>query len=78
MPDETTVTEIWGQVLGIGSADPTANFFDLGGDSVAAVRICAQARQLGHQLTMADIFVQQTLGAVLALLEQRAIGKDAS
>jgi amino acid adenylation domain-containing protein len=55
---EKTVHAIWSQVLGIepihvGLDD---SFFHLGGDSVAAIKVVAEARKAGVKLAVADIF----------------------
>ncbi|GAA2987876.1 condensation domain-containing protein [Streptosporangium longisporum] len=39
---EEKVAEVFGEVLGTTDVDPTASFFDLGGDSFAAVRVVSR------------------------------------
>lgn len=63
----TSLAEIWGEVLRLEQVDPEANFFDLGGDSVAAVRIAARAEQAGLPVSLADIFTHQTLAAIMGV-----------
>ncbi|KAL3473896.1 hypothetical protein BJX99DRAFT_260879 [Aspergillus californicus] len=58
---------IWAQELsvpseGIGLDD---NFFDLGGDSITAMRLAATARALGLPLTVGDIMARPTIGALM-------------
>lgn len=60
---EQNVREIWARVLGIvpvtiGLDD---NFFHLGGDSIASMKVVGQARELGIQVTVADIFHHPSL-----------------
>lgn len=51
------VTEIWTDVLGPGSDRPGATFFELNGQSIAAVRIAAAIEeQLGVSLDIGDLF----------------------
>ncbi|KAM4063969.1 AMP-binding enzyme [Hirsutella rhossiliensis] len=62
---EQRMQSIWAQVLNmdacsIGLGD---SFFQLGGDSVAAMRVVAAAREAGISLTVADIFGHPTLAA---------------
>ena len=58
------LVDIWREVLQLDNVDPDGNFFDLGGDSVAAVRICARAGEAGIRLAVADILTHQTLAAI--------------
>ncbi|CAJ2512564.1 Uu.00g055790.m01.CDS01 [Anthostomella pinea] len=54
---EQKLAQLWGEVLGpdaeIGAND---NFFNLGGDSLRAMKLVAQARTQGVAITVADIF----------------------
>jgi peptidyl carrier protein len=51
------VTAIWTDVLGPGSDRPGATFFELNGQSVAAVQIAAAIEeQLGLTLDIGDLF----------------------
>lgn len=60
---------IWCAVLQRPQISPEANFFDLGGDSVAAMQIVARAHQAGWRLSPAAVFQHQTLAAQAAALE---------
>jgi acyl-coenzyme A synthetase/AMP-(fatty) acid ligase len=44
-PVERALTDIWGQVLRHARPDPGANFFALGGDSLAAMRVLNRCRE---------------------------------
>ncbi|KAK5988824.1 Nonribosomal peptide synthetase 32 [Cladobotryum mycophilum] len=60
---EALLRQLWSNVLSldemlIGRDD---NLFDLGGDSVVAMRLTARAREAGLQLTVADIFQRPVL-----------------
>jgi amino acid adenylation domain-containing protein/non-ribosomal peptide synthase protein (TIGR01720 family) len=46
------------------SLQPQDNFFSLGGDSLAAMRLAAAARDAGISLTVADIFGQATFAGM--------------
>ena len=51
------VTAIWTDVLGPGSDRPGATFFELNGQSIAAVQIAAAVEeQLGITLDIGDLF----------------------
>lgn len=64
---ETTIATIIGDVLGIDQLGRHDNYFDLGGDSIQAIRIAARARQVGLVLPASKIFTGQTV-AVMATL----------
>ena len=60
---EKTLAGLWESVLRLdaGSIGIDAQFFRLGGDSVAAIRLVTAARSKGVRLTFADIFQNATL-----------------
>ncbi|MEJ8654156.1 non-ribosomal peptide synthase/polyketide synthase [Streptomyces sp. MS1.AVA.3] len=68
-PAERTLAAIWSDVLsvrGIGTAD---DFFELGGDSVLAVRVLSRIREeLGDRLSVRDLFTARTIAALVPLL----------
>ena len=55
---EQALQQLWAQVLGIDTdtIGLDDSFFRLGGDSIAAMKLVAEARRLGMQLTIADVF----------------------
>ena len=60
---ERQMQTIWAQVLNI---DPATiglddSFFQLGGDSIAAMKVVGEARKVGVELAVADIFRHPTL-----------------
>ncbi len=61
----------WCKVLGVPSIGIHDNYFDLGGDSIAALRIVSEVRRKGVLLNANDVFECQTI-AVLAGRVQRA------
>ncbi|BAZ37907.1 beta-ketoacyl synthase [Calothrix sp. NIES-4101] len=58
---EETITNIWQEILGIGSIGIHDNFFELGGNSINAIQIAAKANQCGLKLTPQDFFEHQTI-----------------
>ncbi|GME63943.1 putative d-alanine-poly ligase subunit 1 protein [Neofusicoccum parvum] len=54
---------LWSRVLGISEEeiDADANFFELGGDSIAAMKLVSEARLEGLRLTVADMFKNRYL-----------------
>ncbi len=63
-PVESLLANIWGQVLGVEQVGVLDNFFDLGGDSMRSLRICAEAQRAGIQLTIQELYQQQTIAAL--------------
>jgi FkbM family methyltransferase len=63
--------QIWSDLFGAGSARPEADFFDMGGDSLTAIRLLDRVEQeLGAgALTPELIFTASTFGALAAALE---------
>ncbi|MFE2174744.1 amino acid adenylation domain-containing protein, partial [Kitasatospora sp. NPDC059462] len=65
-PVEERIAAVWAEVLGlpveqVGVED---GFFDLGGDSIRAVRLSAALREAGHDLTIRQIFEHRTVAAL--------------
>jgi len=60
------LAELWCEVLGVPRADPSDEFFALGGESLMAVYFLGQVRErLGAQVTMADFIAAATFGNLL-------------
>ncbi|UJS03239.1 non-ribosomal peptide synthetase [Cylindrospermopsis raciborskii] len=75
IPPETdaqkALCHIWQRVLGIEEIGIEDNFFDLGGDSILALRVITEMRSQGWILTPKQIFEQQTVQRLaLAIQEQ--------
>ncbi|WP_327279193.1 non-ribosomal peptide synthetase [Streptomyces sp. NBC_01205] len=71
---EEALARIWSDVLGAERISRTANFFDLGGDSMLALRVIGQARSAGLGLSVPDLFRARTLGDLAALATDAADG----
>jgi phthiocerol/phenolphthiocerol synthesis type-I polyketide synthase E len=70
-PMEATLQRIWAQCLGVGSVNRTANFFELGGDSLVAISVAMTASHEGLDLTPQDLYENQTVGALAKALTAR-------
>ncbi|KAI5295059.1 Nonribosomal Peptide Synthase (NRPS) [Ascosphaera acerosa] len=62
---------LWGRVLGMSEAEIGATdiFFDLGGDSIGAMKLVSEARAEGYTLTVSQIFQTRHLHGMAAVLE---------
>jgi acyl carrier protein len=59
---EREVVRVWGQVLGVAEVPPGAEFLDLGGDSIGALRVVNRLRaSLKVELSMADFLTAATV-----------------
>ncbi|KAE8823734.1 hypothetical protein PTNB85_09859 [Pyrenophora teres f. teres] len=63
---EQTMQQLWAQVLRIepDSIGLDDSFFRLGGDSIAAMKLVGEARRMGLQLSVADVFQHPKLAAL--------------
>ncbi|SHI51997.1 condensation domain-containing protein [Algibacter luteus] len=73
---ESTLVEIWEEVLGFSPISTNDNFFEIGGDSILSIQIVAQARKKGIHLKANQLFENQT---ILELsMFTTAVNKDAN
>ncbi|PHN21027.1 non-ribosomal peptide synthetase [Pseudomonas sp. ICMP 460] len=63
---ETTLAELWAQVLGVARVGRHDNFFELGGHSLLAVKLIERMRQRGMSADVRVLFGQPTLLALAA------------
>jgi hypothetical protein len=63
---ERAIAAVWSDVLGVARIGALDNFYDLGGDSIAAIRIAADARRRGLSMVATDLFEHQTVRALAA------------
>ena len=62
---ERALCEIWRDVLSLDAdVSVTANFFELGGDSIVSIQVVSRARQAGLALTPRHMFEHQTIQAL--------------
>lgn len=66
---EKWVAGLWDSILGAEVTDPKADFFDLGGGSLAAAQLVAGLRERNPRITVADLYDHPRLGALAALLD---------
>lgn len=67
---EKKLQELWTFILGLDtSISIEDHFFEVGGDSIAAMRLVSAARQNGLSFTVADIFSRPLLGDLAAIAQ---------
>ncbi|MDM4762150.1 AMP-binding protein [Galbitalea sp. SE-J8] len=74
--DRRALADRWQAVLGVPVSDESANFFDLGGGSLAAAQLLAALREDDPELTVADIYAHPRLGAMADALAERAAERE--
>ncbi|WP_352509140.1 SDR family NAD(P)-dependent oxidoreductase [Mesorhizobium sp. M0048] len=69
---ESALRAAWRDLLQAEVADPGDNFFDCGGHSLLAARLCAQLRgSLKVELRVVEVFLNPTFKELVALLRKR-------
>jgi pyochelin synthetase len=69
---ERTIVEVWEAVLERAPISPTANFFDLGGDSLRMVRVRrALLPKLSRELTMVELYAHASPRRLATYLSQQ-------
>ncbi|WOI45558.1 condensation domain-containing protein [Acidovorax sp. BLS4] len=61
---EGALAQIWAEVLGLERVGRNDHFFELGGDSILSLKVCAQARARGLPLGPRQVFEHQRLAAL--------------
>ncbi len=64
--DEKRMAKIWSRVLKVKDIGPEDNFFTLGGDSLAVIKVQAAALQYGWSLRTQDFYDFKTLRSICA------------
>ncbi|MFD5368689.1 amino acid adenylation domain-containing protein [Streptomyces sp. NPDC127103] len=74
---ERRLAEIWAEFFGVTEIGVTASFFDLGGDSLLAVRLMARiARGLGRSLPLATLFARPTIELLAQAVRDAGSAED--
>ncbi|WP_413805973.1 non-ribosomal peptide synthase/polyketide synthase [Streptomyces sp. OE57] len=69
-PVEEIVAGVFGEVLGLDWVDAEASFFELGGDSLLAMRLIARIRAvLGAELSIGELFAASSAAGVARLVD---------
>ncbi|MEE1281141.1 MAG: condensation domain-containing protein, partial [Acutalibacteraceae bacterium] len=66
---EITVCEIFGNILGVEKVGLNDSFFELGGDSIKAIRIVSKLRDNGYKITVADIMYHKIISKCINCIE---------
>jgi non-ribosomal peptide synthase protein (TIGR01720 family) len=69
---EQQLCEIWQSILRLETVGIHDNFFMLGGDSILAIQMVSRAQSYGVQIKPAQLFQNQTIAELAAVLQQGA------
>ena len=76
---EDRIGSIWKELLGLREVGPDDDFFELGGDSLTAMRLLARLeRELGRRLTHAAFIGQPTIAAIARAARDGSVSELAS
>nr|WP_286946479.1 non-ribosomal peptide synthetase [Pseudomonas sp. UBA6718] len=70
--NERILAAIWAEVLGAERVGRQDHFFELGGDSIVALKVVSRIRQQGLQLPLKTLFEQSRLADCAASLQREA------
>ncbi len=71
-PNERKLAQIWAEVLGLGEIDIYDSFFELGGDSILALRIANRMNEVtGISLNIGDLFEHMTVYDLAGYLDEK-------
>ena len=73
---ESTLARIWAEVLAIEQVGVHDSFFDLGGDSLLALRCITKANRAGMDLSPVSLFRYQTIAELAAIAAQSEAEAD--
>ena len=76
--EEKLLAEVWSNVLGVEQVGILNSFFADGGDSIRSIQIISRMRSLGYELSMMDIFTDQTIEKLAVKLKQVTVVSDQS
>lgn len=68
---EELIAGIWSEVLGLPEVGVQNDFFELGGNSLAAMKIVALSKREGIFLTLEDVFKLRRIEEIAAAIESR-------
>jgi non-ribosomal peptide synthetase component F len=69
-PEEAVLADIWAHALDRDSVGTDDNFFAIGGDSIASIRVVALAASRGLHFTPADVFDLPTVAQLAAVVRR--------
>ena len=75
-PIQKLLLQSFESVLGATGLNIQSNFFDIGGDSIAAIRLLSQTAEYGLKLTIQDLYLQQSVENIAISLENNMSSEE--
>lgn len=71
-PELQYLKDAFERILGVEPVDPMRSFFEIGGNSLAAMRLAAHLKKVhGYKISVADVFEYPTISELHGLLQKR-------
>ncbi|MBB6171884.1 amino acid adenylation domain-containing protein [Nocardiopsis mwathae] len=77
-PAERALADLFADVLGLEAVGVHDGFFELGGDSIIAIRLVGEARRAGIAITPRDVFAHRTVAALAEAADAAASQREAA
>lgn len=74
--NEKVLCEIWAKILKIEKVGITDNFFNIGGDSLIAIKIAIQSSHKGYKLTAQDFYKYPTVEAMIKSIDDKELNNE--
>uniref|UniRef100_UPI002553658A condensation domain-containing protein n=1 Tax=Streptomyces sp. RTGN2 TaxID=3016525 RepID=UPI002553658A len=73
---EEILCGLFADVLGLERVAPTANFFEIGGDSILSIQLVSRARRAGLAFSARDVFTHQSAAGLATVAEEAGTGVE--
>ncbi|MER7727955.1 amino acid adenylation domain-containing protein [Streptomyces sp. NPDC096323] len=73
---EEILCGLFADVLGLDRVAPTANFFEIGGDSILSIQLVSRARRAGLTFSARDVFTHQSAAVLATVAEEAGAGVE--
>ncbi|MFJ4622338.1 acyl carrier protein [Streptomyces sp. NPDC088812] len=74
---ESEIASVWAEILGVDHVSPESGFYDFGGTSLQAMRICARVERItGYEVPPETVFACDTLRDFVARVRAMGPGAD--
>ncbi|MGN9763516.1 amino acid adenylation domain-containing protein, partial [Streptomyces sp. SD31] len=73
-PDEERLAAVWREILGLVRVGVEDSFFDLGGDSIRAIRLVGVLRAAGYDIGVQDVFEHRTVAELARVMAAQNTG----
>jgi len=67
---EHNIAKLWGYLLGLDEINLNDDFYDLGGNSILAIKLEAEFDKLGYDLKVSDLYLMPTINELAPFLDK--------